>query len=89
MIDIDVAFGVSMLLLFGGAGFHLWKLNQDMHNSSVHAWKCLAPSLPTEDLCRQLAQSTLRAHDRTESTIIAIIVDELDSRGVTYKSKRM
>ena len=86
---IDLGFSLSMLLIFGGAGLFLWKVNADMHNSSVHAWERLAPSLPTEDLCRQLAKSTLRAHDRTEATIIAIIVDELDSRGVTYKSKRM
>lgn len=87
MDTLDIGFGAIMTLLFVGVGIHLWKFNRDMHVSAVHAWKRLAPALSTEDLCKQLADSIRRAHDRTESTIIAIIVAELETRGVTYSAR--
>lgn len=87
MDALDLGFWVVMTLLFGGVGIHLWKFDRDMHNSSVHAWTRLAPALSTEDLCKQLAYSIQRTHNRTESTIIAIIVAELDSRGVTFSAR--
>ena len=87
MDTLDIWFGSAMALLFGGAGFHMWKFDRDMHVSAVHAWTRLAPALSTEDLCKQLADSIQRAHNRTESTIIAIIVAELETRGVTYSAR--
>lgn len=84
----DWVFGGAFALIVPGVMLHFWWFQRDMHNATVHAWKNLAPALATDDLVAQLGKSIPRAHDRTESTIIAIILAELESRGVTYSARK-